>query len=228
MGLMPRLKIVIFSAAVAAVLAFISALFGRVSFGAILLRTLFWAGVFGIFSLGIQLLLEKLIPELFESSSETVEEPETEGEFGSNEAGEVGNNLNIVLEGEEPAFTAAGEDDSGEETAEEDENEFIEEIQAVDDEDEPERGAADGTDSGIPNGGGPEEEVAEIGTVSDVDSLPNLSDFSDSFDSVSSVQEEGGQLSGQSGEDVDLLGTHHDPATVAKAVRTIIGRDQEG
>lgn len=225
---MPRLKIVVLSAAGAGFLAFISALFGRVSFGAILLRSLFWAGVFGIFSLGLQVLLEKLIPELFESASELAEGPETEEEFGSNREAKVGNNLNIVLEDEEPAFAVAGEDDSGEDSGEEDEDEFIEEIQAVENEDESAQGNAHETDSGIPNGEEPEEEVAEIGTVSNVDSLPNLSDFSDSFDSVSAAQDEADHYSGQSGEDVDLLGTHHDPATVAKAVRTIIGRDQEG
>jgi hypothetical protein len=225
---MPRTKFVIMSAAGAAVLAFVSALFGRVSFGAILLRSIFWAGVFGIFGFGSHVLLSKIIPELFEISADHEVDTEAGETYGQEKKAEVGGNLNIVLEGEEPAFSAAEEDASEEDLPGRDENEFIEEIQSVDEEDGEaylgsEKIEAQPADDEDARGGG-----RGGGGALDVDSLPDLEDFSESFDSVAAAQEGDDQFIEQPGEEVDLLGTHHDPATIAKAVRTIIGRDQEG
>ncbi|MFO7848432.1 MAG: hypothetical protein R6V67_00605, partial [Spirochaetia bacterium] len=73
-----------------------------------------------------------------------------------------------------------------------------------------------------------------------------LEDFADSFEGVAASQEEGessdssagssggsaGGLSslgkGTSSSNVDVNGDQHDPATVAKAVRTLMKKDQEG
>lgn len=232
------MKTVLFSASGAAVLAFISGLFGRVTFGAMLLRSLFWAGVFGIFSLGVYMLLQKMVPELFEERAE----PESEFQDGEEKDEEIssekGSNLNIVLEGDDPALDNVISDDDGErEEGEglEDGNEFVEEIQAVDDESENEESAEDDgekvsafSSSSADRNQTDDEDVRDRGAVSDVDTLPDLEDFSDSFESVAASQDSSDHFTEKSQEGVDLLGEQHDPATVAKAVRTIIGRDQEG
>src|SRR6056297_1139379 len=117
---MPGLKTVLISSIGAALLAFISGLFGRVTLGAMLLRSLFWAGVFGLFSFGVHLLLQKMVPELFEKGSEPENEFEDGEETSEEDTSGKGRNLNIVLEGDEPALESAAAEDEGMQPEEED------------------------------------------------------------------------------------------------------------
>src|SRR6056297_5201 len=278
---MPNIKVVLWSAGSGAVIAFIAALFGRVGFFDLLLRSLIGGAAFALLGAGMSILLMRFIPELFElgeaeeedfavSSSGTDAGTESEGNAASR-----GNNLNIVLDGDEYNYASEeGSEDRGEETAlsdsdvsgaelsdaeevgesEDGEDEFVEEIEdpgqgegAGDgselqssthaqasapqsnpqSQDSPQAKSGDSLSSGKTS-----SEYQEIEDLSDVDTLPDLEEFSDSFESVAASQEsENGNNNGggySSNDSVDIMGDQQDPATVAKAVRTIIGKDQEG
>ncbi len=230
---MPDKKIVLWSAAFAAVLAFISGLFGRVSFAVVLFRTLLGAAAFGVFTFGIAFLLKQFIPELFETAAESAGNGASGKGHEQGDTSHTGGNLNIVLEGEEPSFPVEGKEDAaGSARTGDSDNEFIEEIREADVQengDGAEKPAAGNTvqaSSSADQG----DILDDYGDLSDVDTLPDLEEFSDSFESVAASQD--GDTFSEKNRDsdnkVDMLEGQHDPATVAKAVRTIIRRDQEG
>jgi hypothetical protein len=280
---MPNVKFVGMSAAAAFLLSLLAGVIGGVGFFTILFRAVAGAVVFGLLAGGIYILLERMIPELFEL--------EGQGEYESEESAQTGGSVDITLgEDEEPApsqptraedasaaaeaedgtdravsgaspdfgetpeFAAAQEDDSSDEG-------FIEEL----DEGEPAPGGSggtageeekhgeqqpasvhteEGTESG--SGGGAEasearpaaassNEETDFADAENVDTLPDLEDFADSFEGVAASQEEGGggemgsyTGGGSSSSNVDVMGDHHDSETVAKAVRTLMKKDQEG
>jgi hypothetical protein len=246
---MPNIKVILWSAGSAAVIALLAGLFGRVAFFDLLLRVLLGGAVFGLFGAGVSLLLMRFVPELFEQQ-ETEEEGFTvaTGEAEEKEApAQQGNNLNIVLDGDEYSYgdiaesTAENEVESGE--FGEDEEQFVEEVS----ERENQSGLEEQRDSdtarssqvsavseskGSENPAGASADYQEFENLADVDTLPDLDEFSDSFESVAAAQDSENESIGGGGysstDSVDIMGDEQDPATVAKAVRTIIGRDQEG
>lgn len=230
---MPDKKIVLWSAAFAAVLAFISGLFGRVSFAVVLLRTLMGAAAFGAFAFGIAFLLKQFIPELFETAAESAAGGDSAKDSEHTDTSRSGSNLNIVLEGEEPSFAVEGNEEVSASTQTGDgDNEFIEEIREDDVHEDggSEQKSAAGNTVKASNAEEPGDILDDYGDLSDVDTLPDLEEFSDSFESVAASQD--GDTFSEKNRDsdnkVDMLEGQHDPATVAKAVRTIIRRDQEG
>ena len=60
----------------------------------------------------------------------------------------------------------------------------------------------------------------------DEEGLPNIEKFSDVFDSAAENTGEQSALTGS--VSVDIMGQEQDPGTVAKAIRTIMKKDQEG
>ncbi len=56
--------------------------------------------------------------------------------------------------------------------------------------------------------------------------LPNIESFSDTFNSAE--LEQNGEESASGSISVDIMGQNEDPGTVAKAIRTIMKKDQEG
>ena len=230
---MPDKKIVLWSAAFAAILAFISGLFGRVTFAVVLFRTLLSAAAFGVFSFGIAFLLKQFIPELFETAVESAAGGQSAGESEHADTSHSGGNLNIVLEGEEPSFTIeGGEDSSGSTQTGDSDNEFIEEIREDDVQETGGSGQKSASENTVQSSTSeePGDILDDYGDISDVDTLPDLEEFSDSFESVAASQDGDtfSEKSRDSDNKVDMLEGQHDPATVAKAVRTIIRRDQEG
>jgi len=229
---MPDKRVVLWSAACAAVLAFISGLFGRVSFGTILLRTFIGAVVFAGLSAGIYILLKQFVPEIFETAGSPSDEDEPSVASESSDTSSQGSNLNIVIDEEGPSYPA---EEQGEGPAHESvfsENDFIEEIREEGDEgaevaDGPMAAETSRSEKPVSN----ESDILEdYGDISNLDTLPDLEEFSDSFESVTGGQEDDSFSEQNHGSDnkVDMLEGQHDPATVAKAVRTIISRDQEG
>ncbi|MFW6208142.1 MAG: hypothetical protein ACOC2P_02865 [Spirochaetota bacterium] len=229
---MPNIKVVIWSAAGAAVIAFIAGLFGRVDFLDLILRTLIGGAAFGLFGAGVSVLLMRFVPEIFEIQEVEEEEFAVASSETKNEGTQAqqGSNLNIVLDGDEYSYAGeAGDDLSSEPGREEsaldleEDEEFVEQV------------AESGQSANEARGGESQSQSTdyeEFEDLSDVDTLPDLEDFSDSFESVAAAQDSDGQLTGGGGyssdESVDIMGDQQDPATVAKAVRTIISKDQEG
>lgn len=237
---MPNIKVVIWSAASAAVLAFIAGLFGRVAFLDLILRTLLGGAAFGLFGAGVSMLLMRFVPEIFEiQEGEEEEFAVSSSESGSEEAqAQQGSNLNIVLDsdeysyaGEEVETAAGGSGASVSADSYGEDEEFVEEVAEVGGEDAGQvSNSQDGesrTQPAVQAG-----DYEEFEDLSDVDTLPDLEDFSDSFESVAAVQDSESDSYGGGGyssdESVDIMGDQQDPATVAKAVRTIISKDQEG
>lgn len=252
---MPDLRLVGSSAAFAFVLSFITGLFGGVGFFTILLRAVIGAVAFGALIGGIYLLLEKMIPELFagEKGEEDVDNMPAgeqgasggnvditlEGEDGdtaaagsSSAGGEESVSEPAAVEGEAETAGAAEPEDA--ESADENE-EFVEEVaetgsEAQSKEEQP----SEEGESAESSSGESEEETDE--EAEDVDTLPDLEDFAESFEGVAASQTEGeggsssgaGAAGGGASQNVDIKGDEYDPGTVAKAVRTIMDKDQEG
>src|SRR6056297_640446 len=150
---MPNIKVILWSAGSAAVIALLAGLFGRVAFFDLLLRIVIGGAAFGLFGAGVSLLLMRFVPELFEQ-----QESEEDGFIGATgESAEKeappqqGNNLNIVLDGDEysygdsPEAATENEVESGE--FGEDEEQFVEEISESDDQNAVERQTEAGTAS---------------------------------------------------------------------------------
>lgn len=245
---MPNIKVILWSAGSAAVIALVAGLFGRVAFFDLLLRVLLGGAAFGLFGAGVSLLLMRFVPELFEQQEK--EEDDFTGKIDGADEKEAppqqGNNLNIVLDGDEYSYgdspEAAAENELESGNFGEDDEQFVEEVSATDDQSAlGEQQEADTTggseapsspESREKKPAGASADYQEFENLADVDTLPDLDEFSDSFESVAAAQDSENESNGGGGysstDSIDIMGDEQDPATVAKAVRTIIGRDQEG
>ncbi len=74
----------------------------------------------------------------------------------------------------------------------------------------------------------PSDDVSILPEEDDGDNgeLPNIERFSDVFDTAVENAEDRSALTGSAS--VDIMGQEQDPGTVAKAIRTIMKKDQEG
>ena len=231
---MPDIKIAIWCAAAAGLLSFIAALIGPVGFAAVLLRSLGGGIGFGLLSYGLLMVLHRFVPEIFDQTGgPAAEDEEIEVEQGSE--ARPGAKLDIVVDNDEPDFSQTAAYDGGQGEGESEDDTFIEEVAEEDSHGED----ASGSEGAVSAAGASTEKepsiTEEFQELSDVDTLPDLDNFSDAFEGVAASQDEGGGYSSSTGgsmgsrdESVDILGEEHDPATIAKAVRTIIGKDQEG
>ncbi len=72
----------------------------------------------------------------------------------------------------------------------------------------------------------PLDEIPVAAEEGESDTLPNIETFSEVFDSATENQDARTSLTGS--VSVDIMGQEEDPGTVAKAIRTIMHKDQEG
>lgn len=229
--------------AVSALLAFIivvvTAGISGVPFGVLLFRAVLGALIFGAGALGVQYLVAKFLPELVESG---------DGVDSSNGAPEAGGSVDIVISDDddeleeevdeteasdgppefEPGMPAATAPDDGEFAASgqdtgdvpaDDGEPLVEVVEEAELENEP----ASEPDSEAETASAPEaesepEEVAVAGNES-VDTLPDVGEFTDSF-MADAAQEEPPQDTARTTDD------GQDPESIAKAIRTLMKREE--
>jgi hypothetical protein len=224
---MSELKSILIPAASAFVLSLLTGILFGVGFLTVLLRAFLFGIIFGAAGFGIKSLLRRFLPELF-GQSEDADFGEGNSEDAVTESFEPPETndraVDIVVEGDE--FEA-----SGLYTVQGDLSD--DQYEAVDAEVEPvmdDEGGDESTKQGY-------NDTVEDGDAEDLEpmddlgggSLPDLDSFSDSFQSVADSQEIGeSHGSEHRSQEFDVLGTQQDTATMAKAVRTFMKKDQEG
>ncbi len=124
--------------------------------------------------------------------------PETAGR----EEEKAGDGVNIVLPEENPHEETGESEETLE--VEEDDGELLDEVESV--------------DTDLPEGGDDEEDF------SDIDSMPTLDTLEGDFTS----QEESQDIDSRTTtRNVDVMGTSHDPAEAARAIKTWMKRDDK-
>ncbi len=188
------------SAGVAFILAFISATVGGVQFGAMLLRSLIAAVIFGALGIGVDMLIKHYLPELAGGDAEGSEESETEESVQRAENGGV----DITLDEENPHNVGASQLETGNE----------------------------GTSPTSETAEEPGSEIAGDEMIEDVEEVEELENGDDEFSNAHSEdddEDEGRAFQApESGATIDVMGDEQDPETVAKAVRTLLKKDEEG
>jgi len=203
---MKDLKIIIAFAGSAFILSFFAGLFGGVSLKWIFLRSIAGSIVFAALGFSLLFILRKFLPEIFSSPNDAnlIDIP-------MDENGETpGSQVDIVIEDTDATPYQEG----------------IEEIREIDGDENPVEESASGypssviSDSDSDNDHMVEEEGEESGD------LPNIEKFSEVFDETTDNINDRNSLTGS--VSVDIMGQEQDPGTVAKAIRTIMKKDQEG
>jgi hypothetical protein len=192
------------SAGFAFLLSFLVGLVSGVGFGSLLLRALLSSLVFALLAVGTEMLFRTLFPELLPAANGPAPEAsgEDEAQDGDESAGQTGAAVDITLDDEKEL------DESGA---------FVEEI----------HGAAPGTadlDEDVED----LEEIETVESVESMDELPSLDGFSDSFESDYGDEKGTGPSEPVHSPDVDVLGSTQSADEVAKAVKTMMKRDQKG
>ncbi len=195
-------KIIAGIATLAFLFSFIFGLIGAVGFGIIIVRAIIGAVVFAGLGYGISILLRKFLPELFEINSESILMSEENLSQNQEDSVEEKPQIDISIGSDKEDFAMAAADTSGLKTNVE--NELVDEI----------------TESKSDT-----NEAAEDDQIpSNIDVLPDMAVFSNSFNSEDNLDS-----SGTSGAvTLDIMGEEQDPELVAKALRTMVKKDQEG
>jgi hypothetical protein len=207
-------KIIAFSATLAFLFSFISGLLGRVSFGILFFRALLGALLFGALGFGVSVLLRKFLPEMFELES-SVDMNEDISQDQVNESLKVNSkdlpsvkpllDISIGEEDDESVsdMTPANNASSGKNDNMG--NELVDEI----------------SESGIDTANADNDQLPE-----NIDALPDMGVFSNSFENVVDSDENGSNNPGA--VTLDIMGEEQDSELVAKALRTMVKKDQEG
>lgn len=222
---MVHLRFIGITAGIAFFLALITGLFSGAGFGLVFLRSFLTGILFGGLAFVLRWIIDRYLPGLLNTETKQSEKrpgtvsEDSDEEFSDEE--ELGipeldgeNNVDIVLEEENPHISRA-----------ESPEEFVEEMENVSesDEEEPE-------DSGeivIPA-----EAVSEAEDVGD--DLPNLDQFSSSFSGVENefMESEKDFISGDGKaakqDNVDIMGSEHSTEELAKAVKTLLVKEEKG
>ncbi|ORC34256.1 hypothetical protein B4O97_13160 [Marispirochaeta aestuarii] len=190
--------------------SFLIGLISGVGFLSIIVRAFLSGLVFAGLGMGVALLGRTLFPELIPENKKSVDQDAgTEDEPEKSPGGSV----DITLEDDETGRkfdTASGAGDLFSEG-----DGFVEEIQA--------------STSSEPDGSVSDDEGEEaVDSVEELDGLPSLDAFSDSFDSGWGSESDEEPSSGGRESEVDILGETQNPGDVARAVKTMMKRDQEG
>jgi hypothetical protein len=204
-------KISAFCAGFAFCLSFLFGLIGGVGFGTIILRAFLGALLFGCLGFGAEILLRRLLPELFVPAGETgtvvdITEPETNPYERSS-----GDDL----------VEEAGDPDGGETSqaaqAFEDADDLVEEIEEI---------PHSETDTAAQANAQPADNV-EAGE--NFDALPDVGELDASF-AAAGEDAAGGVLAKTSGGNSKAAAITEDqnPALLAKALQTVLKRDNEG
>jgi len=194
------------------IVSFFIGLVSGVGFLSIIFRAFVSGVVFAGLGIGIALLGRTLFPDLASNRKKTLNQDanaEDEAEKSS------GGTVDITLEDDEPDRTD-GSSPGGEDFFSEDDG-FVEEIQAS---------ASSDSDDTFSDEGGEDT----VDSVEAIDGLPSLDTFSDSFDSAwgSESDDEPSSRGSKRESEVDILGETQNPGDVARAVKTMMKRDQEG
>ena len=204
---MLKIKSILFVAGAVFMFSFFTGLLSGNTFSVILFRSLTGTVVFTLIISAAVFVIKKTLPELNEII------PQDEKTGSSEDI--PGGNIDIVIEDENPYIRDEAEkDDDGEDIDEEKllQKDFIEEVE--------------------------EESIDDIGilkNVDDSDEVIEVMDDSMNSNSLPELDENASFFSGSSdstiGGDNDALnklGGNVDPGTMAKAIKTILKRDQEG
>ncbi|MBN1649361.1 MAG: hypothetical protein JW874_15090 [Spirochaetales bacterium] len=246
---MKHLRLLLIIAGGAFLLAMLTGLFSGIGFGTVLFRSFLTAILSGALAFGLIFAVEKFLPEL---TGKTAEKSEAEDDLaglidGDEEdmaipAEPMQNSVDITLDdentyeldenGDSETMTAVQDEDDSDVDymPEEDEldstsdssdmgSDFVEEI-GPDAEDMP---SSQGFSSGSISG---KEEAEEIG-----EDLPSLDQFSSTFNSVESNfldTEESGPASRGGKDSVEIMGGEHSADELAKAVQTLLSKDEKG
>lgn len=229
------------AAGVAFLLSFLTGIIGGVSFGALLVRAILGAIVFGAGAAGVSYLIDRFLPDLKESLASG----------GSGQARPSGGRVNIVVDDESDGGPFESNDFDLEEADEPDSDESygsesdagvadandidddaetgeLEEAEPMDAEllepEEDDRAFRPGIAARRVETGGPDEEVEDLEEAvpeetapeaASSDSLPDIEGFSGSF--ADAPPEELREDSNASGED---------PGIMARAIRTVLKREE--
>ena len=208
-GVLFNWKIPAYAAGAAFLLSAFIGLLSTVGFGALLLRAILWALIFGGLGFGVDQAVRRFLPELLPNNpapEDSEDEKEVDITIGEENPHEQGDSIAEVV-GEAAELPGVGEDtasESGESaiSGDQEEVEGHEEVEEL----SPVSSDADGNESAANEPGG----------------LP-------SFDGVESAFEDTGvESEASSRESVDILGVEEDPKIVAEAVRTLMKKDEEG
>lgn len=217
----PNLKFSAYFAGSAFVIAFLTGIFAGVGFATVILRALIGAVVFAGLGYGTYIVISTRLPELLSRAAPS--EREAEG---------YGQNVDIVVDDEdgipdaaaelgaadEPPAATEGEAGELEEvtdeeaaTAGEGGDELVEEVEEV-------AASSAATETSSPGG----DEVDE----NSVDALPDIGGFAGDFEAEGTevVEEDEGGTSGSSR--AREHGIQQDPEVIAKALQTVIKRDE--
>ncbi len=242
---MINIKMTVIAGSIAAVLSFIFGLIGDVTGGTVLIRTLLSGLLFAGFFVGMQIILDKFVPGLFDSDSGNME---TESKRDESETGEK---VNIVLEEESEYVPEPGGIDAG--------TEFQAGIRTgevpspEDSEESPVAQASSGSDEAIHSSGSAseaadslkDESVSEVEDVEDVEDVEELESqsgsgsandegvqdigvFENTFNSNPSGLDSIKEGNNESGGSFEVLGGTHDTLEAAQAIQTILKKEQEG
>jgi hypothetical protein len=211
------LKTLSLGALIGFLLSFLVGVVNVIPFGYLLLRALLFAVLGGTLALLARFVFKKYLPEAF--TEDGAPGGASEAESLEPEAVEVerGGKIDIVLP--EEAAPRARDEKEAEELDRELETEaeemskasLVEEVEPVDEE--------------------PARPVRPPTTIDDVDVLPDLDSFSDSFVAPVADEEAGPQMResvAPSGASRREGGDDSNPEMIAKAVRTLLQRDQKG
>ncbi len=201
---MKDLKIITAFAGSALILSFFAGLFGGVSFKWILLRSIAGSIIFAALGFVLSLILRKFLPEIFTvpHDANLIDSPMDENRETP------GSQVDIVIEDTDTTPYEEG----------------IEEIREIDGEENLEEESVSGYSSSVISDSDDDHMVEEEGEESG--GLPNIEKFSEVFDETTDNLNDRNSLTGS--VSVDIMGQEQDPGTVAKAIRTIMKKDQEG
>ena len=206
-------KIIAASGTIAFLFSFISGLFGSVSLGVLFFRAVLGAIIFGVLGFGILILIRRFLPELFElksgltgesnedfSNIENVQSVSTDAEEPTPEKQVIDISIGEEVENSEPVLNS--ENSTVQVDDDSNSNEIVDEIvesEKTEDSDQ------------IPG---------------NIDVLPDMGEFSNSFESAENIDSNNSSSAGA--VTLDIMGEEQDPELVARAVRTMVKKDQEG
>ena len=210
-------KIIAICAALAFLFSLISGLFGGVSIGVLLFRAILGSTIFGALGFGISIIFRRYLPELFESNSQSTSEidedlsqiqknPDNVDESDGSPVNKPMIDISIEDEVSQPLPAAAGAKiENVLESNINSENELVDELVESKNTEESDE------NSQIPG---------------NIDALPDMGVFSNSFDNSEDI--DGNDSSSSGAVTLDIMGEEQDPELVARAVQTMVKKDQEG
>lgn len=196
-------------------LALLTGVISGVSFGVVFIRSILSGALFAGAAAGIYILLQNMIPELFEFSDNSDE-------------GVEGSGIDIVVEGDDEEHISYSNDEPSEMGTLDVAADAADDVGVLE-------SAEESGDGSEPMEGDGSPENSGVGLNFNMDELPEMDDFSDSFSGVAdSISDESGGKSAvapsspSSQTTVDVLGDEQDPETIARAVQTVLKKDREG